>query len=276
MSHSHGATGSFPSRETLDCRCWRTATLRAGGFRQPVGQYRSPHRGTATTRPETLPVPELALNEYADHTKSSAVTWTYQTDGAGSRSLANPLADMRRIPNWGREIRKGDRVVKWCISGDRDDEVIERADDLIIDRARPRSHLSFGYAIHRCVGARPAERKLQIVCEDLLKRFKGIELMGEPSGAYCGLVRRIEWCARTAHRLRVAVELKGLRHRKEQPLQVHVEGLVKMGLSGYRKRCDPPRAPRLRRECRCDHVSLLRRHKAGPACPSATRRPRPS
>ena len=58
--------------------------------------------------------------------------------------------------------------------------------------------------------------------------------------------------------------VEGLLHRKEHSLYVHVEGLVKMGLSS---RCEPVRLsprPRSRRECRCDHVSLSRRHRAGP------------
>src|SRR3984893_2425728 len=49
------------------------------------------------------------------------------------------------------------------------------------------------------------------------------------------------------NRTAVFEEGKGLLHCKEQPLHVHVEGLVKMGLSSYRERCDCPRA-RVREE----------------------------
>ena len=55
------------------------------------------------------------------------------------------------------KIRKGDRVVMWYVSGNRDAEVIENADSFIIDRPRPRTHLSFGFGIHRCLGMRLAE-----------------------------------------------------------------------------------------------------------------------
>jgi cytochrome P450 len=48
-------------------------------------------------------------------------------------------------------------VAMWYISGNRDPEAIEDPDRFIIDRARPRQHLSFGFGIHRCVGNRLAE-----------------------------------------------------------------------------------------------------------------------
>src|SRR6185312_14362180 len=68
-----------------------------------------------------------------------------------------PLAHMRRTALvdteiGGKKIKKGDRVVMWYVSGNRDEEGIERPDEFIIDRARPRTHLSFGFGIHRCVG----------------------------------------------------------------------------------------------------------------------------
>jgi cytochrome P450 len=96
-----------------------------------------------------------------------------------------PLAHMRRTALkdtelGGKTIREGDRVVMWYVSGNRDEEVIDRPDEFIIDRARPRRHLSFGSGIHRCVGARLAELQLRIVWEEILKRFERIEVIGEP------------------------------------------------------------------------------------------------
>jgi hypothetical protein len=49
----------------------------------------------------------------------------------------------------------------WYVSGNRDDEVIENPNAFIIDRERPRQHLSFGFGIHRCVGNRLAELQLR-------------------------------------------------------------------------------------------------------------------
>ena len=70
----------------------------------------------------------------------------------------------------------------WYISGNRDEEAIENPNDFIIDRARPRQHLSFGFGIHRCVGNRLAEMQLTILWEEILKRFPTIEVL-EPAEA---------------------------------------------------------------------------------------------
>jgi cytochrome P450 len=96
-----------------------------------------------------------------------------------------PLAHMRRTALadavvGGKTIKKGDKVVMWYISGNRDDTAIERPDEFVIDRANPRHHLSFGFGIHRCMGNRVAEMQLKIVWEEILKRFAKIELVGEP------------------------------------------------------------------------------------------------
>jgi cytochrome P450 len=105
-----------------------------------------------------------------------------------------PLAHMRRtalsdIAFGGKQIRKGDKVVMWYVSGNRDDEVIDTPDDLIIDRARARQHLSFGFGIHRCVGNRLAEMQLKIVWEEILRRDLDIEVMDEPGRVYSSFVK---------------------------------------------------------------------------------------
>ena len=108
-----------------------------------------------------------------------------------------PLAHMRRTALQdtelgGKTIRKGDRVVMWYVSGNRDGEVIENPDSFIIDRARPRQHMSFGFGIHRCVGMRLAELQLKIVWEEILKRFETIEVVGEPKRVYSSFVKGYE------------------------------------------------------------------------------------
>ncbi|MBX3488982.1 cytochrome P450 [Parvibaculum sp.] len=105
-----------------------------------------------------------------------------------------PLSHMRRTAIadaelGGKTIRKGDKVVMWYVSGNRDDEVIERPDDFIIDRPRARQHLSFGFGIHRCVGNRLAEMQLKILWEEVLKRFSRIEVTGEPVRVRSNFVR---------------------------------------------------------------------------------------
>jgi cytochrome P450 len=97
-----------------------------------------------------------------------------------------PLAHMRRnalqdVELGGKTIRKGEKVIMWYVSGNRDEEVIENPDAYIIDRANPRHHLSFGFGIHRCVGNRLAEMQLRVVWEEILKRYPTIEVVGEPT-----------------------------------------------------------------------------------------------
>ena len=108
-----------------------------------------------------------------------------------------PLAHMRRTALvdteiGGKTIKKGERVVMWYVSGNRDEAAIERPDEFIIDRARPRTHLSFGFGIHRCVGMRLAELQLRIVWEEILKRFDQIEVVGEPRRIYSSFIRGYE------------------------------------------------------------------------------------
>ena len=91
----------------------------------------------------------------------------------------------------GKHIRKGDKVAMWYISGNRDEEGIERANEFLIDRARPRQHLSFGFGIHRCVGNRLAELQLTILWEEILKRFPKIEVLAPPTRVYSNLLRSI-------------------------------------------------------------------------------------
>ncbi len=108
-----------------------------------------------------------------------------------------PLAHMRRtaladLEFRGKQFKKGDKVVMWYVSGNRDEEVIDRPYEFIIDRTRPRTHLSFGFGIHRCVGIRLAELQLKIIWEEILKRFDNIEMVGEPKRVYSSFVKGYE------------------------------------------------------------------------------------
>jgi cytochrome P450 len=96
-----------------------------------------------------------------------------------------PLAHMRRralqdTELRGKKIKKGDKVVMWYCSGNRDEDAIPNADAFMIDRPKARQHLAFGFGIHRCMGNRLAEMQLRVVWEEILKRFHSIELIGEP------------------------------------------------------------------------------------------------
>jgi cytochrome P450 len=105
-----------------------------------------------------------------------------------------PLLHMRRTAKedtvlGGKQIKKGDKVVMWYVSGNRDADAIDRPDEFIIDRPKARHHLSFGFGIHRCMGNRLAEMQLRIVWEEIMKRFHSVELVGEPVRVRSNFVR---------------------------------------------------------------------------------------
>jgi cytochrome P450 len=79
----------------------------------------------------------------------------------------------------GFKFSKGDKVVTWLISGNRDETVFEDADHFIADRSNARRHIAFGHGIHRCVGARLAELQLQTLMEEMADRDMRVELAGE-------------------------------------------------------------------------------------------------
>ncbi|GAB4999882.1 cytochrome P450 [Mycobacterium avium subsp. hominissuis] len=143
----------------------------------------------------------FALNEYPDE---------YRKLAANPALIASmvpeiirwqtPLLHMRRtamedIEFGGKMIHQGDKVVMWYVSGNRDPEAIDNPDAFIIDRAKPRQHLSFGFGIHRCVGNRLAELQLRILWEELLKRWPDplqIEVLGQPTRVLSPFIRGYE------------------------------------------------------------------------------------
>ena len=141
--------------------------------------------GNDTTR-NSISGALVAFNQYPE---------TYQTLRAHPERLMSavpeiirwqtPVAHMRRtatrdIEFGGKSIKKGDKVVMWYVSGNRDETVIDRPYDFIIDRERPRQHIAFGFGIHRCVGMRLAEMQLRVMWEEIFKRFPRIDIVEEP------------------------------------------------------------------------------------------------
>ncbi|HVN01445.1 MAG TPA: cytochrome P450 [Caulobacteraceae bacterium] len=109
----------------------------------------------------------------------------------------SPVAYMRRtaledVEFGGKTIRKGEKVAMWYVSGNRDESAIDRANEFIIDRARPRQHAAFGFGIHRCLGQRLAEMQLRVVWEEILKRYPMIEVVGEPRRLRSNFVKGYE------------------------------------------------------------------------------------
>jgi cytochrome P450 len=140
--------------------------------------------GNDTTR-NTISGGVLALNESPDQ---------YQKLREHPELIPNMVAEMVRWQTsvihmrrtalrdtmlGGKQIREGDKVVMWYLSGNRDESVFENPDKLIIDRHNARSHVSFGFGIHRCMGNRLAEMQLRVLWEEIMKRFHTIEVVGD-------------------------------------------------------------------------------------------------
>jgi cytochrome P450 len=152
--------------------------------------------GNDTTR-NSISGGVLALNEFPqEYEKLRADHGLIQSMVPEIIRWQSPVLHIRRTAArdaelHGKQIRKGDKVVMWYVSGNRDESVIERADDFVIDRANPRHHLSFGFGIHRCMGNRLAEMQLRVLWEEILERFSYVEVAGPPRRLESNLIRGI-------------------------------------------------------------------------------------
>jgi cytochrome P450 len=140
--------------------------------------------GNDTTR-NSISGGVVALNQFPDQ---------YQKLRENPRLIPNmvsemirwqtPVIHMRRTARedyqlGGQRIRKGDKVVMWYVSGNRDESVFEDADKLVIDRPNARAHVAFGFGVHRCMGNRLAELQLRVLWEEIMKRFHTVEVVGD-------------------------------------------------------------------------------------------------
>ncbi len=91
----------------------------------------------------------------------------------------------------GHQIKSGDKVVIWYISGNRDEDQIVDANKFIVDRVRPREHMSFGFGIHRCLGNRLAEMQLKTLWDEVLRRDLKIEVLDKPVYAYSNFLHAV-------------------------------------------------------------------------------------
>jgi cytochrome P450 len=80
----------------------------------------------------------------------------------------------------------------WYVSGNRDEDMFDDADELKVERKNARNHIAFGFGIHRCLGLRLAELQLRIAWEEILKRFEIIEVVNEPKWTYSNFVKGYE------------------------------------------------------------------------------------
>ncbi|PZQ59699.1 MAG: cytochrome P450 [Sphingomonas taxi] len=97
---------------------------------------------------------------------------------------ASPVMHMRRTAMedtavGGRRIAKGDKVVLWYISANRDDGVFPDADRFDVHR-KGAQHVGFGAGQHVCVGSRLAEMQLRIAFDMLADRVTSFEVQAPP------------------------------------------------------------------------------------------------
>jgi len=139
--------------------------------------------GNDTTR-NSISGGVVALNKYPDEYQklrdnpklipnmvSEIIRW--QTPVIHMRRTA-----LRDFTLGGQRIKEGEKVIMWYLSGNHDETVFADADRLIIDRPNARSHVAFGFGIHRCMGNRLAEMQLRVLWEEIVKRFHTVEVVG--------------------------------------------------------------------------------------------------
>ena len=98
---------------------------------------------------------------------------------AGDALAAEVSAD-RLDPDTRGLLEAYSRGVNDYVSGNRDESAIEGANEFRIDRPNARNHLSFGWGVHFCVGSRLAEMQLRILWEEIMQRYRQVEVVGEP------------------------------------------------------------------------------------------------
>ncbi|MGH2926259.1 MAG: cytochrome P450 [Solirubrobacterales bacterium] len=91
----------------------------------------------------------------------------------------------------GQRIRKGEKVVMWYVSSNRDESRFEDPDRF--DVTRNADHQAFGAGgRHFCLGAALARLELRIMLEETLARFPAMELAGSPEFAESPFINQLK------------------------------------------------------------------------------------
>lgn len=127
----------------------------------------------------------LALSENPDQ-KEKLVNDYSHMDTAVEEIIrwVSPLHHMTReatedVEIRGHLVRKGEKVIMWYPSANRDEDVFEDPYKFDITRD-PNDHIAFGIGEHFCLGAEFARKEIKLMFEELFRRFPNIEVAGEP------------------------------------------------------------------------------------------------
>ena len=91
----------------------------------------------------------------------------------------------------GCPIAKGDKVVMWYVSSNRDESRYDDPDRF--DVTRNPEHQAFGAGgRHYCLGTALARLELRILLEETLKRFPTMEIAGQPAFAESPFVNQLK------------------------------------------------------------------------------------
>lgn len=139
--------------------------------------------GNETTR-NSISGGLLALAEHPEQ-RQRLVDHPELIAGAASEIVrwVSPVIHMRRTATAdteirGQSIRRGEKVVLWYCSANRDEDAFDDPFRFDVERKGP-MQLGFGTGQHFCLGARLAELQLRVVFEELLPRFPNLEPAGE-------------------------------------------------------------------------------------------------
>ena len=156
------------------------------------------------------PIPEITVMGIAALTLIAGVDTTWSAIGSALWHLASHPDDARRLvaePDLmptaveellrayspvtmarvavddvdlkGCPVRAGEKVLLNFPAANRDPEVFERPDEVILDRALNR-HVAFGAGIHRCAGSNLARMELRVAIEEWIRRIPEFRL-ADPS-----------------------------------------------------------------------------------------------
>jgi cytochrome P450 len=104
----------------------------------------------------------------------------------------SPVNYMKRVVGedlefHGQKLRKGDNLVLFYASANRDEAVFDAPFTFRVDR-KPNPHLAFGIGEHFCLGAHLARRSQRALLGELVRRLDSIELAGEPERIHSSFV----------------------------------------------------------------------------------------